>query len=749
MKNKSFLIFLLGLMIAGKTLAVDIVTPYPDTILLKQINGAEKERLRLCQGHRKFDQQPTGFYLERGKKVKVKVEILTPALDGSMPELTVGTLGFNVAGRAKKTVALKEGINTIVADQDTLGGLIYLSFTTNAKRAPQGEARIIFTEESEQVRAPHYIYGVTTVADFRNMLDTYPTPDVIFHSDYVIVCATREAANQYSRGINQKKWLDGLHTLLALEDTISGMDNNDPNPIHHRMNTGEIRFLLTENTSGNPHANTAGYTGYPHGSIRRYLTEFTQPGGGNDIWMLGHELGHQHQQPAYQINLATESTVNIYTFVVERNIVGPDYVRTSNATWAKVRNTYLAQPVENRKYDTNDTDMKALVGIDGNEVRFLVWEQLFCLFGDSFYKTLHRVVREEKVSAGGTSDERIFYLIWKASQISGYDLREYFNQWGIRVTGTLLKRQQETNFTQALASTKIIPLPQSIETILSITGATAVSATKPSWLPLPIRGITSSAPAEEALEKTNWTITTSINGVPDTVVGGDSENYIIDDNRVNAFAFIKPGLTYGGVSGPADYIPSFTINLHQPESFNYFTWHHRSSNTYPYLRANKVSLYGSHTGNENDFVPVQENLVLDVTKNDVQVALPATVTYQYVKVVITGWDTSSGSTIQVSEFDLGIISKGDETAISSIKKPQAAIHVYPNPAHSGQTFYVQTGDERKGDKLSIYSLTGQKVWEQTLVEPVNAVNVSVPAGIYLLKIGGGVHPLTTKLRINR
>ena len=97
--------------------ADDLKTPYPTVIELKQINGAEKERIRLAQGHKKFEQQPTGFYVEKGKRVVVNVEILTPAVDGKLPVLSIGTLGFNVDGRTRNDIALNPGINTISASQ--------------------------------------------------------------------------------------------------------------------------------------------------------------------------------------------------------------------------------------------------------------------------------------------------------------------------------------------------------------------------------------------------------------------------------------------------------------------------------------------------------------------------------------------------------------------------------------------------------------------------------------------------------
>ena len=390
---KKSLIFSVLIVFVCKFVSADITTPYPETILLKQINSAEKERNRLAHGHKKFDQQPTGFYIESGKTVVVNVEILTPAADGVKPVLTVGTLGFNVNGRARTLFTLSEGENRIAAQH---GGLIYLSFISDQQKQPIGEAQVVFTSESEQIRAPRYVYGITTDEEFAEMMQIYPTPDVIFHSDFVVVCATREAATGHSLDQKKNDWMNDLHTLIEKEDEISGMDNNDPNPLHHRLKAGEVRYLLVENTSASPHANSSGYTGYPNGSVRRYLTVF---GPNNNSWMLGHELGHQHQQPAYQINQATESTVNIYSYVVERNIQGPSYNRTSATRWGQVQNTFLTLPPAKRVYDMPDSQLEGVIGFNRDEMRFMPWEQFFLIFGDEFYKRLHRVTREEKIMA--------------------------------------------------------------------------------------------------------------------------------------------------------------------------------------------------------------------------------------------------------------------------------------------------------------------------------------------------------------
>ncbi|MDR2563576.1 MAG: M60 family metallopeptidase [Prevotellaceae bacterium] len=639
--------FLLLLIFTSGMANAKIITPYPETFEIKQINSAEKERIRLCQALRKYDRQPTGFYIEAGKTVEVKVEILTAADQNTMPELTVGTLGFNVGDRSiGVTTRLTAGINTITRHS---GGLIWLGFLHNGDGEPKGRAKITFTANSEQVRAPHYVYGVTTDEEFTEMMQAYQTPDVIFHSDYAAIVATREAAQLYSINENKNDWMEAIHTLIDKESEISGLDNKDPNPLHHRLKAGEVRFLLAENTLPLPHAAYAGYTGYPAGKQMRYLTKIGVPN--NNSWMLGHEIGHQHQQPAYLINRASESTVNIYSYVVERNIVGSNYNRTSATRWTQAQSTYLNLPIEQRVYDMLDSKLTSIIGFDYSELRFMVWEQLFLLFGDRFYKTLHRIVREEKVLESG-ADERRMYLIWKSSQITGYDLSEFFNQWGIRVSNESLKTKLNARIAGEIAKGTIVALPKTVEECIMVTGQN-----RPEWTPLPLQGITASKPESRIpLDRYKWTISASITGVTDSAVGGNEPFYMIDNDTTSAFSFVKPGKTHQGVTGQADYIPSFTIDMQSVKSFNYVAYMHRTAknNVSFWIRARQISIYGSD--NNVTFTPIREHYAVNFLKNDneITVEFPEQ-SYRYIKVVIENWDKTNGSTIQVAEFNAGIM----------------------------------------------------------------------------------------------
>ena len=717
-------------------------TTYPTTIMLTQIDGAEKERLRLAQGHKKFDRQPTGFYADSGKKVVVSVTVITPAADSALPVLTIGTLGFNINGRTYKDYPLTAGKNTVTA---TNSGLIYLSYITTKSKAPVGRAQVVFDNASEHVRAPRYVYGVTAQTEFEAMLSSCQTPDVVYHSDYVVVVATRENALKYKD--QREKWMDDLHTLLEKEDEISGLDNADPKPVHHRLKAGAVRFLLTNNTSASPHASSAGYTGYPPASVSRYLTPFTTCSGGscNNSWMLGHEIGHQHQQPAYQIDLSTESTVNIYSYVVERNMQGSSYNRTSAARWQQARSTYLSLPVEERVYNMSSDELEKLLGFNRDELRFMVWEQLFLIFGDDFYKRLHRITREEQVTGGSEQDRRL-YLIWKASQLTGYDLREFFNQWGIRVTDAACRDTLQARFDGALASSAITALPKPVDSLMAVTGQS-----RPAWTPLPLLGISSSKPGMSFLDRESWTIITSFAGAADGTVGGNKPEYIIDEDKTTAFCFVKPGKTYNNITVPADHVPSFTIDMKQRENISCFRYMHRTAggNSEAMLRASKVSLYGKNA-EADELTPIVENVEFTVSRNEEQVSF-SPVTYRYVQLRYIDWDKTAGSTIQVAEFDLSPAPDEEEPIAPPVDStpaeqpngiwgsaaPEEAPYIlYPNPVKAGSPFCI--GAEASGKKVErntvrIYDACGRKIRERVaFATPI--VDVLHASGIFFVSV---------------
>ena len=147
-----------------------------------------------------------------------------------------------------------------------------------------------------------------------------------------------------------------------------------------------------------------------------------------------------------------------------------------------------------------------------------------------------------------------------------------------------------------------------------------------------------------------WEMVASHPYVPDEKGGGAPE--CLTDGIYNTFLSIrKPGK---GTETPAGATIFFTIDMRQKYAFNYFRWHHRGDNTAVGLRASGVDLYGSQDG--INFEEIQKGILLDTSVNastGEKIQLRQKVSYRYVRFVISGYSTSSGSAVQISEIFIG------------------------------------------------------------------------------------------------
>lgn len=193
--------------------------------------------------------------------------------------------------------------------------------------------------------------------------------------------------------------------------------------------------------------------------------------------------------------------------------------------------------------------------------------------------------------------------------------------------------------------------------------------------------------------RADWTIVTSLAGPQDSepLVGGDNPDYIIDDNTNSAFLFVKPGKTFSGIVAPADYIPSFTIDMKSKQELEYFIYRHRDyNNKLEYLRAKKISLYGKNAEAE-EFTPIVESVSLQTSISENKVKLTTGAAYRYLKVTIDEWDTTTGSTIQVADFNIGrkvlieIPETDPPTSIidNEVLGDNVAIYLQENPIRQG------------------------------------------------------------------
>lgn len=164
------------------------------------------------------------------------------------------------------------------------------------------------------------------------------------------------------------------------------------------------------------------------------------------------------------------------------------------------------------------------------------------------------------------------------------------------------------------------------------------------------------------LNRDSWTVSTSIiykNG-NNYVTDGSTGNpeHLFDNKTTTYLSLVKPGKTYGSdyTAGGKNEPLYFVVDMGVKQDFNYFTWMHRSSNSYNYLRVWGISMYGSNDGQNFTEIKLNIDIPYDNNTDEIAIDIPES-NYRYVKVQLVNWSdlngTTSGSTLQIAEFGLG------------------------------------------------------------------------------------------------
>ncbi|MEH6304018.1 M60 family metallopeptidase [Olivibacter sp. CPCC 100613] len=351
------------------------------------------------------DMQATGFYVAPGDSITVTV---TPTAGTSLPVLAVGT-PFRDAIRPVRTYHnLVAGTQTLPGDM--YGGLIYIRYVTAG--TPSAAAKVKFEAGCKPV--PYYKKGVTTHQQWLAALDSIDNvPDVVFESDRTVLVTTLTDAITY-KDENQDLIVSRLDSIIESQDAISGLDNSSAD---HTKPPYKHLITVRDRAAG----------GYMAAGIAIYFTQslsyrMLQPQYLSNVngWGIWHEVGHTYQQAAWTWDGLTETTVNVYSMASERLFALPDSRITINNSWPKL-DTFLAKPLAERDYNAGDNDLK-----------LIMFHQLWLAFGDQLYIQLSRKTREEKPTLSTTA-EKMRYFMLRACTISGKDLSDFFRKWGFNV----------------------------------------------------------------------------------------------------------------------------------------------------------------------------------------------------------------------------------------------------------------------------------------------------------------------------
>ena len=95
------------------------------------------------------------------------------------------------------------------------------------------------------------------------------------------------------------------------------------------------------------------------------------------------------------------------------------------------------------------------------------------------------------------------------------------------------------------------------------------------------------------------------------------------------------------------------MDMQSVQKFNYVIWTHRNTSQ-KMLQVWGAKLLGSNDG--NTFTEIQ-TITIDQGSQTQTIELTKTSEYRYVRVEYTDFNTSSGASAQVAEFQLGLLTK--------------------------------------------------------------------------------------------
>lgn len=372
--------------------------PHLRSVLIHPLQSSASEQQFMHWRHRKADYQPTGYFAPANTDVIVWVS-------GNAENLTllVGIQGMadradpSKQSESMRATPLAWGANRI---RDPLGGAIHIR---NLSGTSPGSARITF--KSGAMAIPYFVRGVTTAAQWLDMLQASDAPEVELVGQHVVVAAFRSTALKFTT-VDPAVVVDSHERVMAIQAEVSGLDGSAP--IHTRSQL--LLYAVESNSQGPPHA-TAGYIGLPHTREISAYNEALIGGLAQNRWVTYHEYGH-HFQNSFISYAFVEISVNLYSLAVGRHFTH-EYTEELPRRWPGTQQ-WLALPRPEKTFGAPESDPLAM------------FDQLRKGLGEDFLPAWHRYVRE---NPGPTADLKFFVV--SASIAAGYSLINFFADWGL------------------------------------------------------------------------------------------------------------------------------------------------------------------------------------------------------------------------------------------------------------------------------------------------------------------------------
>ncbi|WP_314585088.1 M60 family metallopeptidase [Paenibacillus terrigena] len=324
-------------------------------------------------------------------------------------------------------VALKErlhpGVNRL---NSPYGGLIYL-----IPRKSEAGVKLSVTIQGA-VRAPYFVLGQTTDQEWNDAIKHYPAPWAELQGKRIII--TVPAADALTLTHPEQlmaKWDEIAERYDQLVGVAQDRDIPHRSPDNPQRLVADIQISAGWMHSGYPIMFFEGVTSKEAVDVDVIQT---------NAWGFWHELGHNYQQIPWFWEPIVEVSVNLHSLYIQLAYSNRSRLFETD----KSGKTYYDKAIE---FVNNDYAGKNFEHTGFFE-RLVMIKQLQMAYGWQFYTNLHVAYRElprEQVSMDEDEDEqqKIDLFVLMASQVSGCDLVEFFEHWGIPMTDEARRKVAE------------------------------------------------------------------------------------------------------------------------------------------------------------------------------------------------------------------------------------------------------------------------------------------------------------------
>ncbi|WP_088547809.1 M60 family metallopeptidase [Paenibacillus aquistagni] len=357
----------------------------------------------------------TGLYANPGESITIEVPTGTTDLDVQIGAHTDNLSGLSMdkwlrAPVVTKRVTLTPGKNTVTSPY---GGLVYLIPT---KSTPGKKANITI---NGGYSAPYYVMGKTNKNDWKKTIRHNSAPWAELQSDRVILTVPSE----YIRHLdNPDEVLKLWDEMFGEFDDLVGVSPNQPEP--HKSVNLPFRYVGDNQISaGFMHA------GYP-------IMFFSQSSAKDAVtvegiktlagWGWWHETGHEYQQSPWTWGAITEATVNLFSLRAQdyfHNSSRLLLTRSDGTTVYDQAFKYVSKPNEGKNFNSDQIDVWS---------RLVMFRQLQLAYGWELYSKIFTSVRDIPAAELPKNDsQELDLFVVKASEMSGHNLLEFFDKWGL------------------------------------------------------------------------------------------------------------------------------------------------------------------------------------------------------------------------------------------------------------------------------------------------------------------------------